>query len=370
MAGKMKAVVKTQPELGAVYKEVDIPKIAPDQVLVKVRATSICGTDVHIYKWDPWSQGRIGDKALPQTLGHEVAGEVVEIGPEVKRINVGDYISAETHIPHPGDLQALLCQMHIGERMQILGVDCDGAFAEYFAVPEVVCWINDKSIPPEFASIQEPLGNATYAVLAEDNDVAGKSMVLIGDGPISLLAVGVARVCGVTNIFLVGKYDFNMEIGRKMGADHLLYANKDDVDRVAYVKDHTGGYGADIVLDMAGSPQALDEGFKFLRKGGRFTAFGISAETPAAIDYNNGIVFKGSQVHGISGRRMFDTWYRVRNFLSSGRLDIAPVITHMYTLEDYEIGFNEMIKRPRASAKVVLFPDPAELEAAKKRRGI
>jgi threonine 3-dehydrogenase len=370
VAGKMKAVVKVTPELGAVYKEVDLPKIAPDQVLVKVRATSICGTDVHIYKWDPWSQGRIGNKALPQILGHEVAGEVVEIGPHVKRIAVGDYISAETHIPHPADLQALLCQMHIGERMKILGVDCDGAFAEYFAVPEVVCWVNDKSIPPEFATVQEPLGNATYAVLGEDNDVAGKSMVLIGDGPISLFAVGVARVCGVTQIFLVGKYEFNMEIGRKMGADHLIYANDDSVDRVAYVKDHTGGYGADIVLDMAGSPQALNEGFKFLRKGGRFSAFGIASESPTAIDYNNGIVFKGSQVHGISGRKMFDTWYRVRNFLSSGRLDIAPVITHMFTLADYDKGFKEMMTRPRASAKVVLFPDPKELEAARKRRGI
>ena len=366
----MKAVVKVKPDPGAVYKEVDVPRIEPDQVLVKVRATSICGTDVHIYKWDAWSQGRIGEKALPQTLGHEVAGEVVEIGTHVKRIKVGDYISAETHIPHPGDLQALLGQQHIGERMKILGVDCDGAFAEYFAVPEVVCWVNDKSIPPEFATVQEPLGNATYAVLAEDFDVAGKSMVLIGDGPISLFAVGVARICGVTQIFLVGKYDFNMEIGRLMGADHLLYANRDDIDRVEYVKDHTGGYGADIVLDMAGSPQALDEGFKFLRKGGRFTAFGISAETPAAIDYNNGIVFKGSQVHGVNGRLMFDTWYRVRNFLSSGRLDISPVITHMFTLEDYEQGFKEMITRPRASAKVVLFPDPEELEGARKRRGL
>ena len=156
----------------------DIPKIAEDQVLVKVKATSICGTDVHIYKWDPWSQGRIGEKALPQIMGHEVAGEVVEVGKSVKKIKLGDLISAETHIPHPGDLQAQLCQMHIGERMKILGVDCHGSFAEYFAVPEVVCWVNDKSIPPEYASIQEPLGNATYATLGEDADVAGKSMVI------------------------------------------------------------------------------------------------------------------------------------------------------------------------------------------------
>ena len=368
MPEKMWAVVKTRPELGGEWQQVALPQIADDEVLVRVRATSICGTDVHIYKWDPWSAGRIGEKALPQILGHEVAGEVVETGRAVKGIRKGNYISAETHIPDPQDLQTLLGQMHIGERMKILGVDRHGCFAEYVAIPEVVCWINDKAIPPENACIQEPLGNATYAVLGEDNDVAGKSMVLIGDGPISLFAVGVARAVGVTNIFLVGKYDFNMGIGKQMGADHLLYANRDDVDRIAYIKDHTRGYGADIVLDMAGSNQALDEGFKMLRKGGRFTAFGVAGQATVPIDYNNGIVFKGCQVHGINGRKMFDTWYRVRNLLSSGRLDIAPVISHMFTLGDYQQGFEKMIERPRHAAKVVLFPDKEELAAALQRR--
>ena len=363
----MNAVVKVNGELGGEFRDVPLPKIQPDQVLIKVRATSICGTDVHIYKWDTWSQNRIGEKNLPQIMGHEVAGEVVEIGSHVKRIKMGDYISAETHIYDPGDLQALIGSFHVGEAMKILGVDCDGCFAEYFAVPESVCWVNDKSIPPEFATVQEPLGNAAYAVLGEDNDVAGKTMVLIGDGPISLFAVGIARLCGVTNIFMIGKYDFNMEIAKKMGADHLLYANKEDVNRIEYIMDHTGGFGADIVLDMAGSPQALDEGFKVLRKAGRFTAFGVAAESPCAVDYNNGIVFKGAQIHGISGRKIFDTWYRVRNFLSSGRLDISPVITHLYTLKDYEKGFDDMMTRPRKSAKIVLFPTEEEYNGAKKR---
>ena len=362
MAETMKAVVKTKPELGAEWLDIPIPKIKDDQVLVKVRATSICGTDVHIYKWDPWAEGRIGRKNLPQTLGHEVGGDVVEIGKAVKGIKVGDYISAETHIPHPQDIQALLGQMHIGERMKILGVDCDGAFAEYFAVPEVVCWVNDKSIPPEYATIQEPLGNACYATLGEDADVAGKSMVVWGDGPISLFAVGVARACGVTQIFLIGKYEYNMAIGKKMGADHLLYTNKADVDRVKFVKDHTYGYGADIVLEMVGNSVSIEEGFKMLRKGGRFTAFGIAAQSPCPVDYNNGIVFKGCQIHGINGRKMFDTWFRVRNLLASGRLDPSPVITHKFLLKDYAKGFEKMMERPRKSAKVVLFPDPKEMK--------
>jgi len=368
MPEKMQAVVKTKPDPGAEWLSVDIPHIAPDQVLVKVKATSICGTDVHIYKWDPWSEGRIGKKNLPQILGHEVAGEVVEAGPQVKKVKVGDYISAETHIPCNRCIQCLTGQEHICANLSILGVDCNGAFAEYFAVPESVCWVNDEAISPEFATVQEPLGNATYAVLGEDYDVAGRSMAIIGDGPIALFAVGVARVCGVTSIFLVGKYDFNMEIGRRMGADHLLYANREDVDRVQYVMDHTYGYGADIVLDMAGSPQALDEGFKMLRKGGRFTAFGVASVSPTPIDYNNGIVFKGAQVHGINGRKMYDTWFRVRNLLASGRLDIAPVITHLYPLEEYEKGFQVMMQRPRTSAKVVLFPDSGEYAKAKARR--
>lgn len=368
MPEKMQAVVKAEPAPGAQWLTADVPSIAPDQVLVKVAATSICGTDVHIFKWDPWSQERIGEKNLPQILGHEVAGEVVEVGAQVKKVQVGDYISAETHIPCKRCIQCLTGQEHICANLSILGVDCNGAFAEYFAVPESVCWVNDKSIPPEFATVQEPLGNATYAVLGEDYDVAGKSMAIIGDGPIALFAVGVARVCGVSTIFLVGKYDFNVEIGKRMGADHLLYANREDVDRIEFIKDHTYGYGADIVLDMAGSPQALEEGFKMLRKGGRFTAFGVASVSPTPIDYNNGIVFKGAQVHGINGRKMFDTWFRVRNLLASGRLNISPVITHLYPLEEYEKGFEVMIQRPRKSAKVVLFPSAAEYDKAKARR--
>jgi len=368
MPEKMQAVVKTNPVPGAEWLSVGIPRIAPDQVLVKVKATSICGTDVHIYKWDPWSEGRIGKKNLPQILGHEVAGEVVEAGSQVKKVKVGDYISAETHIPCHRCIQCLTGQEHICANLSILGVDCNGAFAEYFAVPESVCWVNDEAISPEFATVQEPLGNATYAVLGEDYDVAGRNMAIIGDAPIALFAVGVARVCGVTSIFLVGKYDFNMDIGRRMGADHPLYANREDVNRVQYVMDHTYGYGADIVLDMAGSPQALDEGFKMLRKGGRFTAFGVASVSPTPIDYNNGIVFKGAQVHGINGRKMYDTWFRVRNLLASGRLDITPVITHLYPLEEYEKGFAVMMQRPRTSAKVVLFPDRGEYGKAKARR--
>ncbi len=371
MQGKMKAVVKTKPELGAEYLEVDIPKLLPDWVLVKVRATSICGTDVHIYKWDPWSAGRIGAKALPQILGHEVAGEVVEVGNECKRIKVGDYISAETHIYDPGDLTSLLGVFHVGTNMRILGVDTDGAFAEYFMVHESVCWVNDKSIPPEFATIQEPLGNACFAVCGYDNDLLGKSMLITGDGPISLFAIGIARTAGVAKIIHFGKYDFNMEIARRMGADIQLYTNRTiPEERLEFIMDNTDGNGVDIALEMVGSQDSIVDCFAGVRKAGRITAFGIAPESPLPVDYNNGIVFKSCQIHGVSGRKIFDTWYRDRALLASGRLDPSPVITHMYTLENFEEGFRRMIERPRVSAKVILFPDPVELKAAKKRMGM
>jgi len=367
----MKAVVKTKPELGAEMQEKPIPKPAQaDWVVVKVRATSICGTDVHIYKWDPWSDKRIGAKALPQTLGHEVAGEVVEVGQHCKRIKVGDYISAETHIYDPGDLTSMLGAFHVGAHMKILGVDFNGCFAEYFTLPESICWPNDPAIPPEVASIQEPLGNATYAVLGEDADVAGKTMVITGDGPISLFAIGVARATGVARIIHFGKYDLNMEIARKMGADLQMNTNKTSgAERLQFVLDHTGGNGVDIALEMVGSQNSIEDCFAMVRKAGRVTAFGIAAESPLPVDYNNGIVFKGCQIHGINGRKIFDTWYRNRNLLAAGRLDPTPVITNLFKLEDFKQGFDKMIERPRKSAKVVLFPEEKEYNAALKRLG-
>ena len=368
--GTMKAVVKTRPELGAQLQDKPIPRPESDWLVVKVRATSICGTDVHIYKWDPWSDGRIGAKALPQILGHEVAGKVVEVGAHCKRIKVGDYVSAETHIYDPGDLTSMLGSFHVGVNMKILGVDFDGCFAEYFALPESICWPNDPAIPPEVAAIQEPLGNATYAVLGEDADVAGKTMVITGDGPISLFAIGVARVCGVAKIIHCGKYDFNMEIARRMGADLQLYTNKTTPrERLEFVMDHTGGNGVDIALEMVGSQDSINDCFAMVRKAGRVTAFGIAPESTVPIDYNNGMVFKGCQVHGISGRKIFDTWYRNRNLLASGRLDPTPVITNVFPLADFARGFEKMMERPRRSAKVVLFPNKEEYEAAVGRIG-
>ncbi|MBN1426478.1 zinc-binding dehydrogenase [Candidatus Fermentibacteria bacterium] len=367
MPRTMKAVVKTAPHLGAEWRDVPVPMPLPDWVLLRVRATSICGTDVHIYGWNQWAQTRIGIERLPQILGHEVAGEVVEAGSQCRCIRVGDYVSAETHIYHPADLQAMLGQRHIGERMKIVGVDHDGCFAEYFAVPESVCWVNDGAIPPELAAVQEPMGNACYALLGEDCDVAGKSVVILGDGPTALFAVGIARAVGLTTIVVIGASSYALGIARRMGADHTLDITDSGVDRVQYVRDLTGGYGADLVLDMVGAASAIQEGLKIIRKGGRYSAFGVSGSATIPIDYNNGIVFRGIQIHGISGRKLFDTWYRVRNLLASARVDIRPIITHLLPLERFTEGFETAMGTPRQCGKVVLFPDAQELAAARQR---
>ncbi|MDI7266679.1 MAG: alcohol dehydrogenase catalytic domain-containing protein [Myxococcota bacterium] len=367
MSGTMKAVVKAEPGVGASLRDVPIPRPGPGEVLVKVRATSICGTDVHIYTWDRWSQGRIGAARLPQVLGHEVAGEVVEVAAGVRAVKPGDYVSAETHIPCGRCLPCRTGDQHICANLSILGVDRDGAFAEYIAIPESVCWVNDRTIPPEIATIQEPLGNAAYTVLGNDGDVAGKTMAIVGEGPIALFAVAVARACGVTPIFLVGKNEFNLALARRMGADHVLHVAR-DADRVAYVRERTDGVGVDLALEMVGSPEAIADALRMVRKGGRLSAFGLASAGDLPINYIDGMVLGGIEVHGINGRRMFDTWYRVRNLLVSGRLDVSPVITGLLPLEQYARGFDLAMKRPRQSAKIVLFPSDDELRAARERR--
>lgn len=351
---KMKAVVKTRPEPGAELVEVDIPRIEPDQVLVRVLATSICGTDVHIYEWDGWAQSRIGADRLPQILGHELAGEIVEVGSAVRTIKPGDYVSAETHIPCNHCPQCLTGQMHICHNLKIFGVDRDGCFAEYATVPEQVVWKNDRSIPPEFASVQEPLGNAVYCTLVEP--VTGRTVLVVGDGPTALFAVGVARAAGAARVVLAGMEPARLDIARRMGADHVI--NVLEEDTVQAILDSTRGIGVDAVLEMAGNQKAIDAAFRCVRKGGRVSAFGIPSKS-ITLDWNSAVVLRGVTVYGINGRLMFDTWISVRNLLASGRLDISPVITHKLPLADYAKGFDLMMKSPKTCGKVVLFPQAA-----------
>lgn len=348
MTGKMKAVQKQTAGKGAIIIDTPIPKPTSHQVLVRVRAASICGTDVHIYNWDPWAAGRIKP---PMIFGHEFSGEVVEIGSQVERISVGDHVSAETHIPCGGCFQCRTGKMHICQNLEILGVDRDGCFAEYIAVPEICCIKNDKSLPWEVASVQEPLGNATYCV--SKCNVAGKSVVVFGDGPIGIFAAGIARAYGATNLIVCGMQEFRLDLIRKYNPDHVINVTKQNPREV--IADITHGEGADCVLEMSGAENALHHGLAVIKHGGTFAAFGIPSR-PVQINLADEIIFKGIKILAIIGREMFGTWYEVANLLNSGRLDIRHVLTHTFPLEKIDDAM-VLLNAPEIKAgKIVLKP--------------
>jgi threonine 3-dehydrogenase len=357
MPEKMRAILKVQAGPGLEMHTVDIPEPGPFEVLIKVKATSICGTDRHIYHWDEWSAGRIKP---PLIIGHEVCGHVVKVGPDVTLLKEGDFVSAESHIPCTVCPVCRNGQQHICANLKILGIDTQGTYADYAVIPEVVAWKNDPDLDPAIASILEPLGNAVYTVLAEP--VTGLSVAVFGDGPAGMNAVAVARASGAGTIFQVGKYPFRLNIGKNLGADVSLNIKEAGTDVVETILDATEGIGVDVVLEMTGSQQAVNEGLKVLRKGGRFSAFGIPSG-PIQMDLANGIVFKGARILGINGRLMWETWFQMAGLLRSGKLDPSVVITHHIPLEEFEKGFAAMDAPDRRAGKVVLYPDPADIPA-------
>ncbi len=354
MAQTMIALRKTARARGAELQEIPIPEIKENEVLIKVHASSLCGTDVHIYEWDPWAESRI--KTVPYTTGHETAGTVVKAGRAVTRVKEGDVVSVETHIPCMHCKQCMTGQMHICANLEILGVDRDGAFAEYLAVPEVVLWKNDTSIHPDLQSIQEPLGNAVHATLIEP--VHGKSVVVLGDGPIGLFSVGVARAAGATQVFLTGMEPFRLDIGRKMGADRVIDVTKEN--SIEIVKAATGGLGADVVLEMSGAPRSMQDGIAMLRRGGRYCFFGLFRDNLVPTPLND-IVFNGGTFYGINGRLMFDTWFTLSNMLATKRLDVTPVVTHKLPLTSFAEAFELMTETPKKAGKIILFPNAADM---------
>ena len=347
----MKAVVKTRKAPGAELVDISVPKPGADEVLVKLMAGSICGTDVHIYSWDSGAQVYV--KNLPQVLGHEFAGTIAEVGKEVKKFKVGDYVSAETHIYCGKCVQCRNDQRHICETGRIFGLTCNGCFAEYFTIPERVVWKNNPQLPPEIAAIQEPLGNAVYCALGDyDKNLEGKSVLIVGDGPTAVMAAGVAKAEGARQVVILGRHDKRMEIAKKMGADRAL---KDGEGAEDILSDITDGKGFDVVLEMAGSPEAVKLALKWTRIGGRMSAFGIHGG-PFAIENYGQYVRSGKKILAITGRLIWRTWEEVRRLLESGSLDVSPVITHKVRLEEFEKGFGLMTQRPKVSGKVILIP--------------
>lgn len=348
MAQTMKAIQKAKAGPGAKLISAPVPEPTSHQVLVRVKATSICGTDIHIYNWDAWSASRIKP---PMIFGHEFAGEVVEVGAQVDHIKVGDHVSAETHIPCRSCYQCRTGQMHICKNVEILGVDRDGCFAEYVAVPEICCIQNDKSLPWEIATVQEPFGNATYTV--GESNVSGKSVAILGNGPIGIFAVGIARTYGATNVIVSGKHKLRLDLVRAYGADHVIDVTKQDTREA--IMDITKGEGVDVVLEMSGSEKAIHDGLASVKRGGTFTAFGIPSK-PIQLELAEEVVFKGIRILAINGRKMFETWYEVANLLRSGRVDVKPVITHEFPLEKIDDAMALLTAKEKKAGKIVLKP--------------
>jgi threonine 3-dehydrogenase len=342
----MKAIVKHHAGHGAELKMVDIPQIKPNEALIKVKATSICGTDVHIYTWDDWSASRVKP---PYVFGHEFAGEVIEVGSQVSNVNIGDHVSAETHIVCGQCPQCLTGDYHICRETQIIGVDTQGCFAEYVALPAQNLWKNDQQLPYDIASVQEPMGNAVQTTLS--GPIVGKNVAVIGCGPIGLMAVAVAKASGAAQVYGLDVNDYRLQIAQKVGATQVI--NSSQVDPVQKVMEWTGGNGADVILEMSGHPLAINQGFKMVTNGGRVSMLGLPTKK-VEIDITNDVVFKGIQIHGITGRKMFETWFQTSGLLKSGAIDMDAIITHRLPLEDFEHGFDLMIRGE--SGKIVLTP--------------
>ena len=342
----MGAVVKSRAAAGAEWKQVPVPQTGPEDILIQVKAASICGTDLHIYQWDEWASHRI---RVPQTMGHETAGEVVEVGKEVTTIQVGDYVSVETHIVCGTCYPCRLGRAEVCSNVKIVGVDTDGSFARYLKVPARCAWKNDRSLPPEIATLQEPLGNAVDTVLAED--VSGKTVIILGAGPVGLLATGVARASGASAIFVTDVSDYRLGLAKKMGATHTFNPKRDRV--VEAILDLTHGDGVDVVIEMSGNPDALSQGFKVLSPGGRLSLLGLS-HGPVRIDLNNEVILKGARIYGITGRKIFNTWYKSSRLLASGLLDLHPLITHRLPVTQFAAAMDLMQKGE--CGKIVLLP--------------
>jgi len=348
---EMRALRKVRPEAGGELVEIPAPTPGPGEVLIKVEAASICGTDLHIYEWDPWAAGRI--KQLPMTFGHEIAGRIAGIGPEVHHLRPGVFVSAEGHVFCGFCPPCRSGRAHICENLRILGVDFDGGFADYVVIPERNAWEVDKRIPPEVASIHDPFGNAVHTAFSGEGaaELVGATVVVLGCGPIGLFAVGVARAAGARQVIAVEPNEFRQSLAKQMGADAVVDPTKEDP--VATVLAATDSHGAEIVLEMSGVPTVIDQGTRMLAPAGRMSLLGLPPG-PVALDLTDQVIFKEARLIGVTGRELFRTWQQMTTLLATGMVDVTPVITHRFPLTDFEEAF-EVMSSGR-SGKVILLP--------------
>jgi len=326
----VKALVKQTAGPGFVLKQVPEPSMRDDEVLIRVRRAGVCGTDVHIYDWDAWAQGRVRP---PITVGHEFAGEVVRVGRLVTDVREGDRVTAEGHIV---DGRCLLCRTgnaHVCPHTRIIGVDRDGCFAEFISMPATNVWHLDDATSFDIGGIHDPMGNAFHTALTAD--IPGASVLITGCGPIGLFAVGICKAAGASRIIATDVNETRMALARTMGAHDVVRPEHASET----VKRHTDGLGVDVVLEMSGVPAAIHQALDLVRVGGRVQMLGIPAKS-LEVNFATEVIFKGITIYGVVGRRMYDTWHQVTRFLRSGMFDPTPVITHRFPLE----GADEAIR--------------------------
>jgi len=329
----VKALVKQTAGPGFVMQDVADPRIRDDEVLIRVRRAGVCGTDVHIYDWDDWASGRCKP---PFVVGHEFAGDVVQVGTLVTDVQEGDRVTAEGHIV---DGRCLLCRTgnaHVCPFTKIIGVDRDGCFAEYIAMPATNVWHLDDAIGYDVGGIHDPMGNAFHTALTAE--IPGATVLITGCGPIGIFAVGICRAAGASRIIASDINPRRLELARTMGAHDTVTPGEAE----AVVRKATDGLGVDVVLEMSGVPSAIHQALALVRVGGRVQMLGIPSQ-PIELDLPKEVIFKGITIYGVVGRRMYDTWHQMTRFLRSGAFDPAPVITHRFPMSEFDAAI-EAIK--------------------------
>lgn len=329
----MKALVKAKPEIGIWMEDVPLPSIGPNDVLIKIKKTAICGTDIHIYNWDEWAIKHI---QVPLVIGHEFVGEIVELGKEVNGyFKVGDRVSGEGHIAcrHCRNCRAgrsHLCRINVS-----VGVTRNGCFAEYLSIPATNAYAIPDTIPASQASILDPFGNATHTALSFD--LVGEDILITGAGPVGLMAAAICRHVGARHIVITDVNDYRLNLAEKMGATVAVNASKTPLKEVMNQLDMREGF--DVGLEMSGNPKAFNDMISHMNHAGKIALLGFLPHT-TNIDWSQ-VIMKGLVIKGIYGREMYDTWYKMITMLQSG-LNIAPVITHEYSIQDFQEAFSTM----------------------------
>ncbi|WP_432464698.1 L-threonine 3-dehydrogenase [Agarivorans sp. QJM3NY_33] len=338
----MKALAKLKAEPGIWMTQVEMPELGHNDLLIKINKTAICGTDVHIYNWDEWSQKTI---PVPMVIGHEYAGEVVDIGQEVRGFSVGDRVSGEGHITCGHCRNCRGGRTHLCRNTVGVGVNRTGCFSQYLVIPAVNAFKLPDEISDDLAAIFDPFGNAVHSALSFD--LVGEDVLITGAGPIGVMAAAICRHVGARHVVVTDVNDYRLDLAKKMGATRVVNVAKQALSDTMSELKMTEGF--DVGLEMSGVPTAFCSMLELMNHGGKVAMLGIPP-SDMSIDWSQ-VIFKGLVIKGIYGREMFETWYKMASLVQSG-LDLSPIITHHYHVDDFQQGFDAM--RSGQSGKVVL----------------